>query len=280
MQKEQVFKLMTKEMKIKGYSVNTMKLYLCHVRNLINYYEKDIEEISREDITSYLLFLIEDRCCSTSYLSQAISAFQFLFKYVFLRASVVFAIPHPKKDKQLPEILSREEVLKILGCIQNVKHKAMVTLGYSAGLRVSEVAAMSIKDIDSKRMLIHVRQGKGRKDRYTLLSKATLELLRRYYKLYRPKGEWLFDGQQPSKHITARTIQRFFEVACEAAGITKDVSFHTLRHSFATHLLENGTDVRYIQSLLGHTDTKTTMRYTHVSKLYIGGIQSPLDAVQ
>lgn len=279
MKKEQVFKLMTKEMKIKGYSINTMKLYLCHVRNLINYYERDIEDITREDITSYLLYLIEDRMCSTSYLSQAISSFQFLFKYVFMRASVVFAIPHPKREKKLPEILSRDEVLKIIGAVRNVKHQAMITLAYSAGLRVSEVAALAIADIDSKRMLIHVKQAKGKKDRYTLLSKNTLDLLRRYVRLYRPH-QWLFEGQQPGKHITTRTIQRVFETACEAAGITKDVSFHTLRHSFATHLLEGGTDIRYIQSLLGHTDTKTTQIYTHVSSRYLGGIKSPMDRAQ
>ena len=279
MKKEQVFSIMTKEMKIKGYSINTIKNYLCHVRNLIGYFERDIEDISREDITDYLLYLLEERGCSTSYISQAISSCQFLFKYVFMRASVVFIIPRPKREKKLPEILSKEEVLKIIGSIRNVKHQAMITLAYSAGLRVSEVAAMAIKDIDSKRMLIHVRQGKGKKDRYTLLSKNTLLLLRRYVQLYRPK-EWLFEGAEPTKHITIRTVQRVFEVACDKAAIKKDVSIHTLRHSFATHLLEGGTDIRYIQQLLGHTDTKTTMIYTHVSNLYLGGIHSPMDAVQ
>lgn len=138
---------------------------------------------------------------------------------------------------------------------------------------------MTIKDIDSKRMLIHVKQGKGRKDRYTLLSKNTLLLLREYVKMYRPR-EWLFEGQQPNNHITERTIQRVFEEACKRAGIKKDVSIHTLRHSFATHLLEGGTDIRYIQQLLGHCDTKTTMIYTHVSTRSISGITSPLDSME
>lgn len=279
MKKEKVFQLLHKVMKLKNYSKNTMKNYLSHVRNLLHYYERDVDDISHDDITDYLLYLLEERCCSASYVNQAISAIQLLYVGVLGRASVVVSLPRPKKEKKLPEILSKDEVLRILESVYNLKHKAMLTLAYSAGLRVGEVAAMTIKDIDSKRMLIHVKQGKGRKDRYTLLSKNTLLLLREYVRMYRPR-EWLFEGQQPNNHISERTIQRVFEEACKRAGIKKDVSIHTLRHSFATHLLEGGVDIRYIQNLLGHCDCKTTQIYTHVSKRYISGITSPLDSMQ
>lgn len=278
MKKEKVFQLMHKVMKLKNYSINTMKNYLSHVRNLINYYERDVDDISHDDITDYLLYLLEERCCSASYVNQAISAIQLLYVDVLGRASVAVSLPRPKKEKKLPEILSRNEVLRILDNVYNLKHKSMLTLAYSAGLRVGEVASMRIKDIDSKRMLIHIEQGKGKKDRYTLLSKTTLLLLREYVKMYRPR-EWLFEGQLPDRHITERSIQKVFEQACKRAGVKKDVSIHVLRHSFATHLLEGGTDIRFIQQLLGHCDCKTTQIYTHVTTKNLGNILSPLDRV-
>lgn len=172
--------------------------------------------------------------------------------------------------------MSEDEVCRILKSIDNLKHRAIIFLVYSAGLRVGEVVRLRIQDIDSKRMLVNVKQAKGKKDRNTLLSNISLEVLRSYMKKYRPE-DWLFPGKDEKDHITERTVQRVFESACRRAEITKNVSVHTLRHSFATHLLEGGTDLRYIQELLGHNSSKTTEIYTHVSTKSISKIQSPLD---
>lgn len=166
--------------------------------------------------------------------------------------------------------------MKILSALKNEKHKTILFLVYSAGLRVGEVIKLTAQDIDSQRMLVHIVQGKGRKDRYTVLSEIALEQLRKYYKLYKPE-KWLFPGQNPKEYITVRTVERIFENACEAAKITRKVSVHSLRHSFATHLLEGGTDLRFIQELLGHESSKTTEIYTHVTDKSIAKIQSPLD---
>ena len=162
--------------------------------------------------------------------------------------------------------------MKILQSLSNIKHKAILTLVYSAGLRVGEVVKLKPEDIDSDRRLI------GRKDRYTLLSDIALRILREYYKEYKP-SKWLFEGARKGRHISTRTVQAIFRQACEKAGIKKEVSLHSLRHSFATHLLENGVDLRYIQEILGHKSSKTTEIYTHVSKASIASIKSPLDIV-
>lgn len=173
-------------------------------------------------------------------------------------------------------MLSREEIIGILSAIENIKHRAILLMTYSAGLRVGEVVRLRVEDIDSKRRFVHVKQGKGRKDRYTLLTDTALEVLREYFKKYRPES-WLFPGGKENDHLTERSVEKIFEHAREAAGIKKNVSVHTLRHSFATHLLEDGVDLRYIQELLGHASSKTTEIYTHVSEAGIGRIKSPLD---
>jgi integrase len=173
----------------------------------------------------------------------------------------------------------RGELLKILNSVDNLKHKAILMLVYSAGLRVGEVVKLKPEDIDSKRMLIHIKGAKGRKDRYTLLSEKTLEVLREYWRQYKP-DKWLFEGARAGRYLSTRTVEKILEHACEKADIKKDVSVHTLRHSFATHLLEGGTDLRYIQELLGHTSSKTTEIYTHVSTKSLGKIKSPLDSLE
>lgn len=162
--------------------------------------------------------------------------------------------------------------------MDNIKHKAILMIAYSSGLRVSEVVKLKAEDIDSKRMLIHIKGAKGRKDRYTLLSETVLETLRAYWRKYRPQ-KWLFEGAREGRYLSTRTADKIFVNACEKAGIKKEVSFHTLRHSFATHLLEGGTDLRYIQELLGHTHSKTTEIYTHVSTKSLGKIVSPIDTL-
>lgn len=267
---------MEEELKLQGYSPNTVEAYVSHVKRFAAFARKDPKEIASEDVRGYLLYLLEKQRRSHAFVNQVVSSLKFLFTDVLHRHDIVLSLPRPKKEHKLPDVLSRGEVKKILGSVQNAKHKAILYTIYSAGLRVGEVVKLKLEDIDSKRMLIHVRQGKGRKDRYTVLSETALEVLRVYAKTYRV-STWLFPGETPENHLTERSVQKIFERARHAAGVKKDVSVHSLRHSFATHLLEGGTDLRYIQELLGHQQSKTTEIYTHVSQKSIRKIRSPLD---
>jgi integrase/recombinase XerD len=265
-----------KEIKLRGYSQRTRKAYCGDIRRFLRICRKDPYQLDEEELRNYFLQLIDNQTVSHAYIDQAISAIKFLFKEILQKPDVIAAVPRPKKERKLPEVLNQIEVMKILESLENIKHRMILVLTYSAGLRVSEVVRLKLEDIDEERKLIHIRQAKGRKDRYTVLSKVAWDLLSVYLKKYKPE-EWLFVGSQPETHITERTVQHIFEKACEKAGIKKDVSVHSLRHSFATHLLEGGTDLRYIQELLGHASSKTTEIYTHVSKKNIESIQSPLD---
>ena len=265
-----------KQLHLKGYSSKTSKVYLGHVNRFLCYCHKKPENIEENDVINYLLYLLNDKKSSHSFANQALSAVKFLAENVLNKYDLVVNIPRSKKEHKLPEVLSRQEVVKILSCIRNDKHRAILALVYSAGLRVGEVVKLKLEDIDVDRKLIHIKQGKGRNDRYTILSEIALKVLKQYRKKYGPTG-WLFTGPEPDKHLTERTVQRVFETACKKAGINKSVSVHALRHSFATHLLEGGTDIRYIQELLGHKSTKTTEIYTHVTERDVRRIQSPLD---
>lgn len=269
-------KLMERELKLRGYSSSTRKAYIDHIKRLSRYYGKSIDNLDSEGLRSYILDLIDTENKSHTYVGQAISAIKFLYGNVLNKNDIIMKIPRPKKEKKLPSVLGRDEAWKLLTVVENIKHRAIFIMIYSAGLRVSEAVRLRLEDIDSERMLIRVKQAKGLKDRYTILSEVALKELREYVKKYRPEG-WLFPGERDGKHITERTVQKVFESACNKAGICKDVTVHTLRHSFATHLLEGGTDLRYIQELLGHTSSKTTEIYTHVSENGIRSIQSPLD---
>ena len=264
------------ELKLRGYTQKTIKNYIGHIRKIAIYFNKDISQLSTNEIKEYLLEVIDKQDKSLTYGSQAISAMKFLFNMVLDRSEIIEKIPRPKKENKLPNVLSREEVARIFDTIENKKHRAILLLIYSSGLRIGEAIRLKIEDIDSERMLVHVYQGKGRKDRYSVLSKIALDELRTYVKKYRP-DKWLFPGDSEEKFINERSIQRVFEKACDKAGIIKRVTVHTLRHSFATHLLEGGTDLRYIQELLGHASSKTTEIYTHVTQKDIRNIQSPLD---
>lgn len=192
--------------------------------------------------------------------------------------NICIDLERPKKEKKLPEILSKNEISKLLKAVKNLKHKAILYLVYSAGLRVGEVVKLKPTDIDSDRMLIPIIQGKGKKDRYTILSETALSILRQYVKVYKPE-HWLFPGQHPDKHLTERSVQKVFGNARIDAKIRKNVSVHNLRHSFATHLLEGGVNLRYIQELLGHSSSKTTEIYTHVTQKNLSNIISPLDTI-
>jgi len=228
-------------------------------------------------IQNPLYYLAENRNSSTSTLNIAINALKFYYGNI-LKREFVYKIRRPKKDKKLPIVLSREEVSQIISSIINIKHKTIIILIYSSGLRVSEVVNLKIEDIDAQRKLIHVRNAKGRKDRYTILSEVAMKTLKLYIESCQPK-RWLFPSKNVNSHITTRTVQRIFEHACKNIGMKKEVAVHSLRHSFATHLLESGVDLRYIQKLLGHKSSKTTEIYTHVSNRELSKIRSPLDSI-
>ena len=273
---KELYKLMEEEIKLKGYSFKTKNSYMSHIKRVSSFINKNLDEITNQDVRQFSLFLLENRNVSHSYVNQAISAIKFLCNEVLRQNKIIELMPRPKKENKLPNVLSFQNVTKILLALKNEKHKTILFLIYSAGLRVGEVIKLKPKDIDSQRMLIHVIQGKGKKDRYTVLSEIALEQLRKYYKLYKPEI-WLFPGQDCTEYITERTVQRVFENACNIAKITQKATVHTLRHSFATHLLEGGIDLRYIQELLGHASSKTTEIYTHVTQKSISNIESPLD---
>ncbi|PRX18810.1 site-specific recombinase XerD [Orenia metallireducens] len=265
-------------LELKGYGKKTESVYLSHIKQFTNFIDKSLKKVRAEDIKRYLLYLLNERELSHSFVNQAVSAIKFLIIKVLKKDNIIVDLPRPKKEKKLPKVLSEKEVIRILKSLNNEKHKTILYLVYSAGLRVGEVIKLKCEDIDSDRMLIKVRQGKGKKDRYTTLSQLALEQVRKYYKLYKPK-KWLFPGAKSNTHLTIRTVQRIFKKACSKAEIKKKVSVHDLRHSFATHLLERGTDLRYIQELLGHKSSRTTEVYTHVSKKSISKIESPLDKI-
>lgn len=265
-------------LKLKGYSFKTRKAYINHIKRFSSFVDKDLENITSDDLRLYILFLLEKEKKSHTYANQAISSIKFLCKEVLNKQNVTANMYRPKKEKKLPKVLSREEVIRILKAVGNEKHKTILFLTYSAGLRVGEVVRIKIEDIDSKRMLIHIRQGKGRKDRYTILSQAALMQLRKYYKLEKPEI-CLFPGGKQGRHLTERSVEKIFQSACNQSGIRKNISLHVLRHSFATHLLEDGIDLRYIQELLGHSSSKTTEIYTHVTENSIRNIKSPLDRI-
>jgi site-specific recombinase XerD len=259
------------------YSENTVKTYKNGFEELINYYPThDIDKITEPMITAFCQYLVIDRGVSSSYQNQAINAIKFYYEKVLGGQRKLYNLDRPNREKQLPTVLSSEEIMSIIQKTDNLKHKAILMIIYSAGLRISELINLKIADIDSKRMQIRISAGKGKKDRYSILSVKTLKTLRQYFTKYKPKN-YLFEGQDPNQAYSSRSIQVFFKESCKKAGILKKVSVHTLRHSFATHLLENGTDLRYIQSLLGHSSSKTTEIYTHITTKGMEKIKSPLD---
>lgn len=260
------------------YSRNTIRTYRVLFEEFINHYPgENIDMLNTEKIMQFLHFLVTKRNISTSYQNQSINAIKFYYERVKGGPRQTYYIDRPIPEKALPEVLSMEEVQATIRQVKNIKHLAIITLIYSSGLRLNELINLRITDIDSKRMQVFVRQSKGRKDRYTLLSVKALETLRRYFGIYQPK-EWLFEGTTGQQY-SASSVQAIVKTAFRAAGIRKKVSTHTLRHCFATHLLENGTDLRYIQTLMGHSSSKTTEIYTHVTRKGFDQIQNPLDSL-
>jgi len=270
------YEKMKMEMELRGHSPNTQKHYLSHVRMLEMHSGKPPELIKECEIKEYLHYRI-NKGISYSNINISCNAFKVMFNLVLNRNFSDETIVRPKRPKQLPEVLSKEEVLSIVGNISNLKHKTILFTIYSAGLRISEALNLKVSDIDSEKMIIRVFCGKGSKDRYTILGQKNLKLLRDYWRLYRPK-DLLFPGKIPGRPLCQRNIQKVFKDAKDDAGINRSVSVHTLRHSFATHLLDANTDLRTIQVLLGHSHITTTCIYLHLSTKRLAKVKSPLDS--
>ena len=261
----------------KRYSPNTISTYSDALKSFLTFFNtKSVKLITNEDVILYNTDYILKNNLSSSYQNQIVNAIKLYFRIVRESSIEVDKVHRPKREKTLPNVLSKEEVKKILSAHNNIKHKTMLSLIYSCGLRCGELLALKPVHIDSKRNIILLKNSKGKKDRIVPLSPKILEILRDYYKLYKPKV-YLFEGQIEGKPYDERSLQQVIKQAIKKANITKPVTLHWLRHSYATHLLESGTDLRYIQELLGHNSSKTTEIYTHVSTKNIQQIKSPFD---
>ena len=283
------------ELKARKYSLKTQKSYLFFCKLLFRTMQKDPGEIREEDVTKFLAWLEKERGYSAASINLVISSIKFFFRFV-VKKNIINEQKRPSENKNLPVVLSAEEIIKILGTEKNPKHRLLLMLVYSSGLRVSEVVALEKKHIDLDRQVLYINQGKGRKDRYTMLTERAALYMKEYFDCFKI-DKWIFPGQTSIKkkksltasgkpdsieitvHLSVRSAQYIFNKAARNANIYKKASIHDLRHSFATHLLENGTDIRYIQTLLGHSSIRTTERYTHVAKRDILRIKSPLDSI-
>ena len=262
----------------KRYAKSTIKTYTTYFRQFVDYFSgQSLEEVNVEQINDYLLKLIHEESMSSSKQNQYINAIKFYYEKVLGREKQYYKVVRPKKEYKLPDVLSKEEIASMIKSTKNLKHKSLIVLIYSCGLRRSEAINLKLIDIDSKRMLVKIRGGKGSKDRYVQLADGTLKELRKYFKEHKPL-EWLFTGQKGGQY-SAESIENVVKQAAQRARIKKNVYPHILRHSFATHHLEQGTDLRYIQEWLGHNSSKTTERYTHVSQTDFRRFRNPLDDI-
>lgn len=275
---EQVLSRLREDILLRGLSKNTLESYTLNVRLFLTYCNRTVDELGAEDIRMFLQYLIHEKKSSPGTVNTYSAAIRFLFAVTLNRTLNYLQIPRQKKRKTLPEVLTREEISAIIAGCDNLKHKAMLMVTYGSGLRVSEAAALKVQHIDSKTMRVFVECGKGGKDRFTLLSEACLPVLREYWKAYRPGHPqgWLFLGTYGVTHITSAGIKDAFNRAVKRTNFTKDVSVHTLRHSFATHLLEDGATLLQIKELLGHTNIQSTTIYLHLANI-TSGVRSPLD---
>jgi integrase/recombinase XerD len=270
---------MINDMKLRGFSVRTQQSYVDAVAGLAKFFNQSPDRLNKEKLRAYLLHLMEERKLSWSSCNVAVSAFRFLYGETLGNDSMRLAIPPRKKINQLPEILSTEELEHLFASAANPKHRMVLMTTYSGGLRVSEVVRLKVADIHSERMMIRVEQGKGKKDRYTILSKRLLKELRIYWTMYRPPL-CLFPAKDPSKPMHIGSAQKIYYTAKKRAKITRGKGIHTLRHCFATHMLEAGEDVRTIQTLLGHSSILTTMVYLQVTRKKLDSTKSPLDLLE
>ena len=269
---------MIEDMSIRQFGEKTQSDYVRVVADFARFLGRSPDQAEPEDLRRYQLHLASAGA-SPAKMNASVSALRFFFKITLGRQGYGERLATVRKEDRLPEVLSPEEVALLLHCAPSLKHKAALSIAYGCGLRVSEITHLKVSDIDSARMLIRVEQGKGRKDRYVMLSPDLLALLREWWLSARPKG-WLFPGRDPGQPVTARQLDRACKAAAATAALGKRVSMHTLRHSFATHLLERKTDVRVIQALLGHKKLDTTARYTRVAIKTLGAVKSPLSLLR
>jgi integrase/recombinase XerD len=272
-------KRMLEDMQLRNLTPETQRNYIHHVAGFARYFGKSPELLDLEAVRQYQLYLLNERKLSPETINQYISAIQFLYLTTLEMPWTTEYFPRVRRPHKLPVVLSQEEVLAFFDHIPSLKYRAALMIAYGAGLRVSEVVALQVACIDSQRMLLRVQQGKGQKDRYAMLSPRLLDVLRRYFRAIRPPGDYLFPSWRKEYHLSTASLQLACREAALRAGIRKRVTVHTLRHSFATHLLENGTDIRIIQVLLGHSQIDTTARYAAVSPQVVAATVSPLDAM-
>jgi integrase/recombinase XerD len=270
---------MLADLKRRNYAPGTQKLYITRVAQFAAYYGQCPSKMGAEEAKRYCHHLIETEEVSWSFFNQAVCALRFLYKVTLERPEMIPHLPFPRQEKRLPTVLSEEEITRFFQAVTHPRDRVALLATYAAGLRVSEVVGLKPADIDRDRMLIHVRLGKGRKDRMVMLSPTLQEELDLYIRWDRPH-HWLFPGSNPTQHLSTRAIQRVCRLAGERAQIMKRVTPHVLRHTFATHLLDAGTDLRVIQTLLGHGSIRTTSVYTHVSTRRLQAVTSPLDRLQ
>ena len=274
----QLYNQMKMDLELKNFSPKTIRCYLDCMVQFVRHYGRSPVDMDEEEIRGYLHYLITEKKVSQSSINQAYSAMKFFYETTLERPWNGIKIPRSKIRKKLPVVFSLQEVRSLLASVDNLKHQALLTTIYSGGLRLGEATKLRPSDIDGERMTILVQGGKGNKDRYTVLGERTLELLRLYYKVYRPV-QWLFPSRDSGKPLSGASVQRVFKKALHRAGIKKKASVHTLRHSFATHLLESGTDLYYIQRLLGHSAASTTSVYLHITGRDLAKVTSPIDLV-
>jgi site-specific recombinase XerD len=269
---------MTEDLILHNRAPRTIRLYVNWVADFARHFHTSPDQLGPEHVRSYRLHLVQERQVSCNVPKQARLALQFFYRVTLGRDWVVAKVACPKAAKTLPVVLSPDEMARFLDALDNPKHRALLMTAYAGGLRLAEVARLRVEDIDGARMVIHVRQGKGHKDRDVMLSPRLLAVLREDWATYRPKP-YLFPGRQPDRPISVRTVQMVCERALTASGLSKHVPRHTLRHSFATHLLESGTDLRTIQVLLGHPSFSTTARYLHIATAALKSTRSPFDGL-
>ena len=273
--------LFIQQLDLKAYSKSTIRTYRQEFSSFLEMLnQRKVETITPQELKRYMHYCVMILQLSENTLHSRLNALKFYFEQVLKKDKFFFEIPRPKKSFQLPRILGEQEIGRLFTALENKKHKAILFTAYSAGIRVSEVVSLQLKDIDSDRMQIFVRNAKGKKDRYVMLSPVLLDILRNYMGSWAPRPHrYLFEGMAPGEPMSSRSAQHIFYEAKEKAGIKKDLSFHSLRHSFATHLLEKGVDIKYIKDLLGHFSITTTTRYLHVKKENLVNIMSPLDDI-
>ena len=267
---------MIEDMQLRNFAPGTQQAYLYAVKAFATHFGKSPDQLSRDHVRQFLVHLVEERRVAWSTYNIHLCGLRFLYHVTLGQDTLLTGIPCPKEPKRLPVVLTFDEVTQFFDACENLKQSAMFLCAYAAGMRVSEVVNLQIGDIDSGRMTIHIRQGKGWRDRYVPLSPRLLQVLREYWKDYRPQ-DWLFPGQPATQPLHTATVGRHFANVRRRAGLGKHATMHSLRHSYATHLLEAGVDLRTIQVLLGHRQIKTTARYTHVSRELLDATPSPLD---